>query len=604
MSCFVSLAYNFVGFVFGLIFVIIKPFTGYFFARPKEDRGTLEEEMALGNRNVVIFQEKISDQKNHIQSLELEDVLASRDTSIQSLNDAVVPLMKLVTHQEDQDRIDARKMVADLKAQRKSLGHNKDCVNMRAHLDVHIHLLTKARGKNIKSEMEKIRKCACQKRVGTEQLLPTLENSLPTALPEKTDIIPHCAPEKLIPTEEASKEVITTMEDDLTTNQRETQKSTPDDAFPECEETCFQEEDEVITSLERSSTSPNLPAFDEPAMLFNVEDFLFTIDDLLSPISSSEELAITGDTFCNPKISNAILEYDISINPKISFNVDNIIFKSDVATAPEESLEAGISITSEEVKPEELITTSHDIAADDVIIPKEVFDVPAYFSLSPQVFPVVQEEAFTAEESVDHIKKRDASTEETEAFYRERDNFPIERKKLDEEKEIFLAERQDLLKEKQKLNEEIEDFHKDRRNFLNIKEIHEQRQASFFKRLEATVTALEKREKKLESELIVLQQEKDELQKKERHLNLLEETLCQKEKEQFCGQKEESNRMRIQELEREILQLKAKLTFKNKMLEKSNTKNLDLLKIIMKSNVINSAELDAHLADIGEILGI
>ncbi|XP_064107891.1 golgin subfamily A member 6-like protein 26 [Macrobrachium nipponense] len=127
---------------------------------------------------------------------------------IDSLNKAVIQMMKLVNRQtlDQEDRSNARALIAELKRQRKTLGNNKADLAMKAHLDIHIHLLGKARGNRIKKEIEKLKECSCQKKT-----------VLPTGLPEeeKTSVLPRFG---LVP------EIIPTMKDSIPMAQRETLK--------------------------------------------------------------------------------------------------------------------------------------------------------------------------------------------------------------------------------------------------------------------------------------------------------------------------------------------------------------------------------------------
>ncbi|XP_064083921.1 trichohyalin-like [Macrobrachium nipponense] len=163
--------------------------------------------------------------------LALGEALASEDCDIevQSLRKSFGGLIKLVARKEGENRAHARQMIIDLKARKRLLGFRKDNANMRAHLDLHIHLLTKARGKNIETEMEKIQKCACQRKV-VPKVIPTFERSSPVAM---TKVGPEDKAEE--------EEVVITME-----------RSSPV-LIPKVSPKEAEEGDE-ITTLERTTT--------------------------------------------------------------------------------------------------------------------------------------------------------------------------------------------------------------------------------------------------------------------------------------------------------------------------------------------------------------
>ncbi|XP_064094383.1 interaptin-like [Macrobrachium nipponense] len=144
------------------------------------------------------FESLVSWMEN-LSSNEWEET-AKAEFDIDRLNKAVIQMMKLVNRRslDQEDRTNARALIAGLKRQRKTLGCNKADLAMKAHLGIHIHILGKARGNRIKKEIEKFKECSCQKKtvLPTEnasviprfglvpEVLPTMKDSIPIAQSE------------------------------------------------------------------------------------------------------------------------------------------------------------------------------------------------------------------------------------------------------------------------------------------------------------------------------------------------------------------------------------------------------------------------------------
>ncbi|XP_064085364.1 golgin subfamily A member 6-like protein 22 [Macrobrachium nipponense] len=144
------------------------------------------------------FESLVSWMEN-LSSNEWEET-AKAEFDIDRLNKAVIQMMKLMNRRtlDQEDRTNARALIAGLNRQRRALGCNKADLAMKAHLDIHIHILGKARGNRIKKEIEKFKECSCQKKtvLPTEnasviprfglvpEIIPTLRDSIPMAQSE------------------------------------------------------------------------------------------------------------------------------------------------------------------------------------------------------------------------------------------------------------------------------------------------------------------------------------------------------------------------------------------------------------------------------------
>ncbi|XP_066952521.1 trichohyalin-like [Macrobrachium rosenbergii] len=94
---------------------------------------------------------------------------------------------------EFEARAAATEMIADLREQKRLLGYSKEDMNKKAHLDTHIHVLNKARGKEIQTQLDKVLECACQVKPASEVVNKPEEEVL---------LVPNCATDELISTEE------------------------------------------------------------------------------------------------------------------------------------------------------------------------------------------------------------------------------------------------------------------------------------------------------------------------------------------------------------------------------------------------------------------
>ncbi|XP_064099415.1 putative protein tag-278 [Macrobrachium nipponense] len=111
---------------------------------------------------------------------ELEEVLRSTDMDTKSLSEAIDHLLKLVTQENTKSRAAASQMVADLKKQKRLLGFRGEDMAKKVHLDTHIHVLNKARGKDMQTQLDKILGCMCQSKPAAEDVnIP--ENNAPIA---------------------------------------------------------------------------------------------------------------------------------------------------------------------------------------------------------------------------------------------------------------------------------------------------------------------------------------------------------------------------------------------------------------------------------------
>ncbi|XP_064083844.1 paramyosin-like [Macrobrachium nipponense] len=131
-----------------------------------------------------------------------EEDLGSKDWHMQSLSEAIDHLVKLLSQEENKDRAAAAEMVADLRKQKRLLGFTKKAMAMKAHIDTHIYVLNRARGKDVQTQMEKILDCVCQSKPGTEDINIRKDNALPTIQEEEVLLDPKYTTEELISTQE------------------------------------------------------------------------------------------------------------------------------------------------------------------------------------------------------------------------------------------------------------------------------------------------------------------------------------------------------------------------------------------------------------------
>ncbi|XP_064104014.1 nucleoprotein TPR-like [Macrobrachium nipponense] len=115
------------------------------------------------------------------------------------LNRGVIQRIKEVTRRTyggQEERANAKAVIAELKRQRRNLGCNMADMAMKTHLDMHIHLLVKTRASRVREEIEKIHGCACQKKT-----------VLQTGLPDKTTVVLQLGQKEkeAIPTQEKGK---------------------------------------------------------------------------------------------------------------------------------------------------------------------------------------------------------------------------------------------------------------------------------------------------------------------------------------------------------------------------------------------------------------
>ncbi|XP_064103433.1 uncharacterized protein LOC135213386 [Macrobrachium nipponense] len=130
-----------------------------------------------------------------------EEVLGSKDWHMQSLSEAIDHLVKLLSQEENEDRVAAVEMVADLREQKRLLGFTKEDMTMKAHIDTHIHVLNRTRGKDIQTQMDKILNCVCQSKPGTEDINILENNVLPATQDEEILLNPKYTTEELISTQ-------------------------------------------------------------------------------------------------------------------------------------------------------------------------------------------------------------------------------------------------------------------------------------------------------------------------------------------------------------------------------------------------------------------
>ncbi|XP_064120282.1 cingulin-like [Macrobrachium nipponense] len=163
-----------------------------------QDRRDLEAELLETDRQLASFFAFYDEYHGNLRASPLRRI--DLDRSVESghrrkseeefhiLNKAVFQMINQMTrraYDDHEDRDKARAMINELKRQKRNLGHNCADLALKTHLDIHIHLLDKTRGRRIKIEMEKIQKCACQNK-----------NVPPPGLPEKTTVIPQLKQEE------------------------------------------------------------------------------------------------------------------------------------------------------------------------------------------------------------------------------------------------------------------------------------------------------------------------------------------------------------------------------------------------------------------------
>ncbi|XP_064095158.1 uncharacterized protein LOC135207360 [Macrobrachium nipponense] len=135
--------------------------------------------------------DKATDITECFHDKDLQEVQGSKDRGMQSLSEVIDHLLKLQRTEENDDAAAVVKMVAKLRKQKKILGFSKEDMANKAHIDVHIHVLNRARGKDVQTQLDKILECMCQRmcqsQPATEDVSILQNTIVPAPIQEEKD---------------------------------------------------------------------------------------------------------------------------------------------------------------------------------------------------------------------------------------------------------------------------------------------------------------------------------------------------------------------------------------------------------------------------------
>ncbi|XP_064081878.1 WD repeat-containing protein 87-like [Macrobrachium nipponense] len=498
-----------------------------------EDLGQLQRSEAIDSLSTIL---------ECLHSKDLEKVLGSTDVDMQSLSEAIGHLLKLLTQEKSKDRAAATQMVADLQLQKRLLGFTKGDMTMKAHLDTHIHVLKRARGKDIQIQMDKILECKCQSKPAAEDVnIP--KNSVQSSATQEEEVLldPKYAIDELISTQ---AEVLATKEETSSIA------------------------NEVLGTTETVTSSEDF--------IFVHEGFVLREEEMLI---RSECIPLTGEPFIIPEHlgptaqSAPVVPEDLCLTPQAT-----PIVPEDLCPTPQ----AG------PIVPENLCPTTQVGS----VVPKDL-------CLIPEAAPIVQENLLMTKER-DAFQIEGASFSGVEqAIRNEREALNMERLAHIREKEAFAAEREAFNKNKEKLDEykdalqrEMATFYREKEEFDREKEENKKQLESFTKKLENIAChwqdkkeILDKQEEELLQEITIFEekkkefiQEREEFQKEKEAIyekeqvtiecmERLEKTIVEMQERRYLnwnvtGEREVQMEQKIKELEEIIEQLHVKLKLK------------------------------------------
>ncbi|XP_064098436.1 calponin homology domain-containing protein DDB_G0272472-like [Macrobrachium nipponense] len=418
---------------------------------------------------------------------DLQEVVGSKDRDMQSLSEVIDHLLKLQRTEKNDDAAALVEMVAKLRKQKKTLGFSKKDMANKAHIDVHIHVLNRARGKDVQTQLDKILECMCQRmcqsQPATEDVIILQNTILPAPIQEE---------EVLLDPKYSTDELISTHE-------------------------------EVLATKQETSSIPK-EVLGTSKTIISSEDFISIPENI-----TSEGLALT--------------EEDIMSNSKPVPGEPFIVLEDLGSTAqatpvhPEEPCLTP-QTTQEE---DELISTQEEVLAtkqETSSIPKEILGtsktiISSEDCLTPQAAPIVQKELFiTKQRDAFHVEGAAISGDE-QALHNDREALNMERLAQIREKEAFAAEREAFYREKEIFDEGKDAFQREMATFYREKEeFHMEKEA------------VDRRKEALDREKEALDREKEEFDKenKEREHQLqnfnMEKETSDREREEFHMEKE------------------------------------------------------------------
>ncbi|XP_064111502.1 GRIP and coiled-coil domain-containing protein 2-like [Macrobrachium nipponense] len=511
-----------------------------------------------------------------------EEVLGSKDWQMQSLCEAIDHLVKLLSQEEEnKDRAAAVEMVADLREQKRVLGFTKRDMTVKAHIDTHIHVLNRARGKDIQIQMDKILDCVCQPKPGTEDINILENNVLPSTQEENKD---RAAAVEMVANLRKQKRLLGFTKEDMTIKAH------------------------IDTHIHVLSRAQG-------------KDIHTQMDKILNCVCQST-LGTEDINILENNVLPATQDEEVLLDPKYTTE-ELISSQEEVTPAKEETSSISKIIISEGFV---LVSTTQAgpvVPEESCPTPQAAPTVSEDLCLTPQAAPIVLEEllvrkerdafhvegaAFSGDEQalhndrealnmerLAHIKEKEAFAAEREAFYRHKEEF-------DEDKDAFLREVANFYREKEELEqlttkiENVAKLHKDKQETLDRIEQELVQKTICFEEMKADFLQ-EKVEFQNEKE-VILEREQETIQCIEKLENIMREVQGGKHLNWSMTKKREVQmQKKIDELEKTIQE-------KHKLLMKSEIMKCDLLQVLFNTGLVNENTVQQLLNDTKDLLPI
>ncbi|XP_064095157.1 calponin homology domain-containing protein DDB_G0272472-like [Macrobrachium nipponense] len=476
---------------------------------------------------------------------DLQEVLGSKDRGMQSLSEVIDHLLILQRTEENDDAAAVVKMVAKLRKQKKILGFSKEDMANKAHIDVHIHVLNRARGKDVQTQLDKILECMCQRMCQSQPATEDVSILQNTILPAPTQ-------------EEKDRSDAAKMVADLRNQKRLLG---------------FMREDMAMKG--------HLDTHIHVLNRARGKDIHTTMNNILECMCQSK-LAAEGDNILESNIlSAAPQEEEVLFDPKystdelISTQEEVLTTKQETLSIPKEVLGTSKTIISSEdfifisedlcltpqaasIVPEDLCLTPQaaSIVPEDLCLtPQAAPIVPDDLCLTPQAAPIVQKELFiTKQRDAFHVEGAAISGDE-QALHNDREALNMERLAQIREKEAFASEREAFYREKEIFDEgkdafqrEMATFYREKEEFHMKNEAVDREKEEFHMKKEAVdrekeefhmeKEALEREKQALDTEKEKFHMEKEVLDRKREVLDREKEAL-DREKEEFDKENKE-----------------------------------------------------------------
>ncbi|XP_064095166.1 GRIP and coiled-coil domain-containing protein 2-like [Macrobrachium nipponense] len=444
---------------------------------------------------------------------DLQEVLGSKDRGMQSLSEAIDHLLKVLRTEGNNDRAAVAEMVANLRKQRRLLGFSKEDMANKAHIDTHIHVLNKARGKNVHTQMDKILECKCQSKPAAKDI-NTLQNNRSGATKMIADLRKQKRFLGFTREDMALKAHLDTHIHVLNRAQGKDIQTQMNNIL-ECmcqsklaAENCNNLENNVLSAATQEKEVILDPKYSRDELISTQEEVLATkkeISSIEKEVLGTPKTVISSEDFI-------LISENIKTEGFVLTEEGIISSNSTGQAAPVVPEEPCLTPQTALIIPEDLCPTLQvvPIVPEDLCLaPQAAPIVPENFCLTPQAAQINQEELLiTKQRDAFHVEGAAISGNE-QALRNDREALNMERLAQIREKEAFAAEREafekmkaEFLQEKEQFQKEREEVYKKKKGTIHSIErenVTNERELQLEKKIEELENTIKEKERKVKT---------------------------------------------------------------------------------------------------------